>query len=346
MRDLADSWSILIEITNACRLKCAHCTCGVPHVRAPHVMDLATVERALQSLEGWTRGVGCFGGEPTLHPQFAEVCALFRKYFPREQCAVWTCGGPAYERHRADIERTFAMVSYNDHAEGGFHQPLMIAADEVVPDPVQRAALIERCWLQHHWSPMITPRGAFFCEVAATFDGLFGGPGGFPLEKGWWHRGVSDVQAQRARSCGSCSIPLPIEPVPDTLPFDYVSPGNAERLRAAGSPLALRGGLRIVSSVDLTHQVQRNPRFFAPTGTSHYWSRLHWRSAWWLAQQYRRNASGLRGLASDTARFVALRADQMRRGIGSRVSHTVGWIAGRPTHTRAATRQGGGPDVG
>ena len=194
MRQLADSWSILIEITNACRLKCAHCTCGVPHVRAPHFMDLDTLQRALESLEGWRKGVGCFGGEPTLHPRFPEVCALFRRYFPREQCAVWTCGGPAFERHRDEIDRTFAMVTYNDHQAEGYHQPLMIAADEVVADPVERARLIEGCWIQHHWSPMITPRGAFFCEVAATFDGLFNGPGGFPLEKGWWHRGLADIR--------------------------------------------------------------------------------------------------------------------------------------------------------
>jgi hypothetical protein len=309
MRQLADSWAILIEITNACRLKCAHCTCGVPHVRAPHFMDLATLQRALESLEGWRKGVGCFGGEPTLHPQFPEVCALFRRYFPREQCAVWTCGGPAYERHRAEIDRTFAMVTYNDHEADGHHQPLMIAADEVVADPVERARLIEGCWIQHHWSPMITPRGAFFCEVAATFDGLFNGPGGFPLDKGWWRRGLADIQEQRARACGSCSIPLPIQPQPDTLPFDYVSPRNAERLRAAGSPLALRGGLRIVTEVDLSQTQTRNPRFFAPTGTEHFWSRMQWRTAWWLVRQYATSPSGVRGLVQDSTRYMSLRLD-------------------------------------
>ena len=166
---------------------------------------------------------------------------------------MWTCGGPAFERHRDEIERTFAMVTYNDHEAEGHHQPLMIAADEVVADPVQRARLIEGCWIQHHWSPMITRRGAFFCEVAATFDGLFNGPGGFPLEKGWWRRGLADIQEQRARACGSCSIPLPIQPVWTRCRFGTdVSPRNAERLRRPVLRWHFEADMRIVSEVDLT----------------------------------------------------------------------------------------------
>jgi hypothetical protein len=42
-----------------------------------------------------------------------------------------------------------------------------------------------------------------------------------PLDKGWW----------------------PIEPFPGTAHADWVSPGNAGRLRCAGSPLALCGRL-------------------------------------------------------------------------------------------------------
>ena len=159
MRPLRDAWSILIEITNACRLRCAQCTAGVPHVRRPNFMSLEQLELALRSLEGWKKGVGCFGGEPTLHPQFPEVCALFGRYFPRRQLAFWTCGGPAYEQHRHLIDRTFGLVAYNDHQSPGFHQPLMIANEDVVPDPTTRQRLIENCWVPRHWSPLITHRG-------------------------------------------------------------------------------------------------------------------------------------------------------------------------------------------
>lgn len=308
MRPMADAWSILIEITNACRLRCAHCTAGVPHVRRPNFMTLDHLEKALQSLEGWQKGVGCFGGEPTLHPDFPEVCALFRRYFPKRQLAVWTCGGPRYEQYKELIADTFAIVTYNDHHAEGHHQPLMIANEEVVPDPEERRRLIENCWVPLHWSPLITHRGAFFCEVAATFDNLFDGPGGLPLEKGWWRRDFSAVAYQREHNCRFCSIPLPVQPQPDTLPADFVSPGNAARLRAAGSPLALQGKLAIVDSVDLTASLSRNPRWFAKTGTPHYWSRVTWRAGLWLAAQYRHVPGATTIFARDVTRYAKLKA--------------------------------------
>jgi hypothetical protein len=285
-------------------------------------MSLDTLESSLRSLEGWKKGVGCFGGEPTLHPEFPAVCALFGQYFPKRQLAFWTCGGPAYERHRALIERTFGSITYNDHQSEGYHQPLMIAADEVVPDPVRRRELIEHCWIQQHWSPMITHRGAFFCEVAATFDNLFDGVGGFALEPGWWKEGRSDVAGQRERYCGSCSIPLPIEPVRDTFPVDFVSPGNAARLRAAGSPLALRGGIREVTSIDLDAAPTRNPRYFAMPGTPHYWSKMPLRMGFWMAAQYLSISSGPRAFLIDTARFSSLK-------VRSTANSFTRWARGR-----------------
>jgi hypothetical protein len=322
---MADAWSILIEVTNACRLRCAHCTAGVPHVRKPYFMALDHLEHALQSLEGWKKGVGCFGGEPTLHPQFPDVCALFAKYFPRRQLAMWTCGGPQYETHRQLIDETFAILAYNDHHSAGFHQPLMIANEEVVPDPDERRRLIENCWVPHHWSPLITHRGAFFCEVAATFDNLFDGPGGHPLVKGWWKKDFSAFAYQREHNCRFCSLPLPVEPLPDTLRADSVSPGNAERLKTVGSPLALQGRLRVVQEVDLRRSLQRNPRWFAPPGTSHYWTRLTVRAGFWLAAQYRHVPGARRAFARDLSRYTALKVSY---AAGTMAAAARQWLGG------------------
>lgn len=322
MRPLAHAWSILIEVTNACHHRCAHCTAGVPHVRRPHFMPLAQIEQALQSLAGWKKGVGCYGGEPTLHPQFPEICDLYARYFPRRQLAVWTAGGPRYELHRPLIERTFGLVAYNDHQASGFHKPLLVANEDVVPDEATRRALVENCWVPRHWSPLITHRGAFFCEVAATFDTLFDGPGGHPVEPGWWKKDFSAFAYQREAHCGRCSLPLPLDSLSDSLPADSVSPGNERRLIAAGSPLALRGGLHVVRQVDLRHQVDRNPRWFTAPGSDHYWTRLSIRSGIWMALQYRYVPGGARVFARDLGRFAALKAADVRQ----RLSRAVGGL--------------------
>jgi hypothetical protein len=328
MRPLADAWSILIEVTNACHLRCAHCTAGVPHVRRPYFMTLEQLELALKSLEGWKKGVGCFGGEPTLHPQFTEVCALFSRYFPRRQLAIWTIGGPNYERYRDLIDRTFGLVSYNDHRSRGFHKPILIGIQEVVPDEATRRQLIENCWVPRHWSPLITHRGAFFCEVAATFDNLFDGPGGHPLEPGWWKKDFSAFAYQREHNCRHCSIPLPIETLPDDMPVDHVSPGNAERLRAAGSPLAIRGRLRMVNEVDLGKRVRRNPRWFATPGTPHYWTRLSLRCGVWLALQYRYVPHAAGAFVRDLSRFAALDLAYRTRAVTASLRRV--WRTGSP----------------
>lgn len=247
MKPLYDAWLIQIEVTNACHLRCSHCSRGVPHVRGPYFMAVSEVEKALQSLEGWTKGVGCMGGEPTMHPEFIEICKLYQKYVGRFRSGLWTSGGPEYKKYEKLIHETFRMVLYNDHSEVGKHQPLMIASEECVPDEKLRNELIDNCWLQKLWSPAINVKGAFFCEVAAVFDLLFDGPGGYPVEGEWWKRGVGDFQDQRDRYCRYCSIAVPLQSVPNDLGYDYVSPGNLRRLRKAGSPWVKKGKAKLVN---------------------------------------------------------------------------------------------------
>lgn len=210
-------------------------------------MPLEEIERALQSLKGWPRVVGCMGGEPTIHPEFEQICALYNDYFPRHQCGLWTSGGRQFERFRELIKRTFRVVLYNDHSEIGKHHPWMIACDECIPDDVLREELIDNCWIQKFWSPSINPKGAFFCEIAAVFDLLFNLDGGYPVAPGWWKKEVKDFRDQRERYCDLCSMCVPLPNVPNDHQYEYVSHGNAVRLMEAKSPWA--DSLDIVTDV-------------------------------------------------------------------------------------------------
>jgi len=211
-------------------------------------MELDYVERALQSLKGWPKGVGCMGGEPTLHPEFESICNLYRNYIPRNRAGLWTSGGPRYKKYEKLIHETFGILLYNDHSEVGKHQPLMIAIEECVPDEDLRNELIDNCWLQKLWSPAITPKGGFFCEVAAVFDFLFDGPGGYDLDTRWWFKKTKEFQDQVERYCRFCSIAVPFPAIRNDLEIDYVSPGNLRRLQKAKSPWVLRS--RVVSKED------------------------------------------------------------------------------------------------
>ena len=96
--------------------------------------------------------------------------------------------------------------------------------------------LIDNCWIQEQWSASITPKGAFFCEVAASLDYLFDGPGGYSLEKDGG-KTPEEFQDQVKRYCTNCSGALPMAAESDgqggreKATIDTVSPTMLEKLK-------------------------------------------------------------------------------------------------------------------
>jgi hypothetical protein len=253
MRPIYENAVIHLDVTNVCHLSCANCTRHVGHHRKPYFMDMETVERGIVSLLDFPGRIGVMGGEPTLHPQFRDILATFRRMAPREKREFWTAGF-RWDDYKDDILDTFDrdLIHYNDHTQTtGRHQSLLIAIEEAIPDPELRKILIDNCPYQARWSASITPKGGFFCEIAASLDWLMDGPGGYPIEPGWWDRTPDRFQDQVERYCNKCSGAIPMASEPDGRggrdgpTVDTVSPGNLERLRAAGSPKVARGGFRV-----------------------------------------------------------------------------------------------------
>jgi hypothetical protein len=255
MKPIADNRVIQIEVTNGCVLSCSNCTRHVGHHRRPFMMSAEKVAEAIASLEGFPGQIGLMGGEPAMHPQFREIMELYREMIPdRRRRSFWTTGWK-WMTYCEDIAETFDpdLVHYNDHTQTtGKHQPLLIASEDVIPDAALREELIDDCWIQRQWSASITPKGAFFCEVAASLDYLFDGPGGWPVEPGWWQRIPDDYAEQRAFACGKCSAAIPMETLSDARGgrdsaknFDIVSPSSLARLKAVGSPKIARGQYKV-----------------------------------------------------------------------------------------------------
>ena len=103
----------------------------------------------------------------------------------------------------------------------------------------------DNCWLQNEWSAGITPKGCFFCEVAGVLDMLLDGPGGWPIEPGWWKR-TPDQFGDQLHWCELCGFALSTFTRDSAEEVDDMSPEWYERLKSIGSPKLSSGRYNVV----------------------------------------------------------------------------------------------------
>ncbi len=271
MRSPSEMAVIQIEITNACVHQCSNCTRFCGHHRKNFFMDRETFMRAVNSLAEFPNTVGMMGGEPTLHPDFAELATYFKEHFgsretmkrgrlpipdfskyiadefrfpgPKER-GLWTIGGKHYYRNFELIQDTFNTQVINDHQYDSLHQGILLARKDLgVPDD-KWEKIRDACWLQNMWSASITPKGAFFCEIAAALDMLFDGPGGWPIEPGWWKR-TPEAFGDQLNWCEFCGIALKGPTSLASEATDDVTISILERLEKLESPKVARKKYRL-----------------------------------------------------------------------------------------------------
>jgi hypothetical protein len=260
---LAQQLKIQVEVTNACPHRCASCTRFCGHHMRPYMVELPHFRNALDSLSGYPHMVGVMGGEPTLHPQFDEICRIIAQERPESRpmpeprrraiadfaqyCnahlgdlnwrrGLWTSLGRAYYRHYEVIQETFGYQCINDHKHGGEHICLTLPRKELGVTDREWFELRDNCWLQREWSASITPHGAYFCEVAGSIDLLFnGGKLAWKVEKDWWMRTPREF-GEQLQLCEMCSACLPVPRLRANSETDMATPGMIERLQAVASP--------------------------------------------------------------------------------------------------------------
>lgn len=269
-----DMQVIDIEITNFCPILCSNCTRFCGHHKKSFFMDFETFRKAVDSMDGFAGVVGILGGEPTLHPQFEKFADYFKDHFGLKEHdtslrrpvkdfigyilarafnynnpsinkrGLWSSTGNGYYKHFETIQDTFGYQVINDHINPSTHLSLMITRKELGIHDDEWVKLRDNCWIQNTWSADITPKGAFFCEIAASLDYLLDGPGGWPIEKGWWLREPKDFKEQLGW-CELCSAALPVSKRSAKEGIDDISPIWYEKLKIMGSPKLRKGKYKI-----------------------------------------------------------------------------------------------------
>lgn len=260
MRSPKDMGIIQIDITNACPHMCSNCTRFCGHHKKPFFMSFDTFKQAVDSLEEFPNMVGIIGGEPTVHPEFDKfaeylrksrigegVVPVLRKPVPsmldfiftnlasKQKIGLWSSLNKTYYKHFETINDTFQAQFLNDHENTCLHQALLMPRKELGISDEEWIPKRDACWVQNTWSATITPKGAFFCEVAGSLDMLFDGPGGWEVTSDWWKRTPEEF-GEQLNWCELCSGCLDVPKRISNDERDDMTPQIYERLKAMKSP--------------------------------------------------------------------------------------------------------------
>ncbi len=287
MRSPSDMEFIQIDITNACNMRCSNCTRFCGNHAKPFFMDFDTFKRAVDSMDGFDGVTGIIGGEPTLHPEFERFAGYLREKFGKPSgsdallypqkdfihsiherefdsevirkradgsqfmkkhgVGLWSNMSGTYRKYYEVIQDTFSVEYLNDHLNPSYHQPGLFSRKDLnIPDD-EWIKIRDKCWIQNTWSATITPKGAFFCEVAGALDMLFDGPGGWKIEPGWWKRTPEDFKDQ-LHWCDICGFALEGRTFTrdSQEETDDVSPALYEMLKNTSSPKLKSGHINPV----------------------------------------------------------------------------------------------------
>lgn len=293
MRSPAEMDTIQVELCSACVLHCSNCTRFSGTKPKESFMPEEQFRAAIDSLVGYAMLpqaiVGFMGGEPMLHPKFADFCRYASSKIPRKHLGLWSTfpDSPNYRKHAQLICDTFGVVLLNDHSRPDIlHAPVLMAAEdhfkqpcpacggdgllheEVCPECAGHGSVTddealyqatEHCWVQESWSASINNKGAWFCEVAGALSDLFDGPEGWEVKPGWWKKTPMDFKEQREWACRRCGAALPLERIRNSQhPTDDVSVSNLERLKAIKSKKVARGEFALHQEFKFDQRLMNN----------------------------------------------------------------------------------------
>lgn len=271
MKKIADKPTILIDITNKCINSCSNCMRFCGHYQNPYFMDFEFFKNAIDSLDGWNGQIGIIGGEPLLHPDFAKMVQYLHdkfgtatnKMFTEPVCDVnkyamdympynhgklrlyTTAETNNFYDNMELICDTFSSLRCNDHKNKTKHFSVLVNYKDLGISDEEFEKRENRCWIQNNCGASITPKGAFFCEMAGALDLLFDGPGGWDVKPDWWKRVDYSDQKHWCKICGA-RLGLPM--LDDNQKFDYITESIKNKL--PNSKKIKNGDYKIITKED------------------------------------------------------------------------------------------------
>lgn len=234
-----------VKVTNACDLDCNNCSVAVGFAKALKQKFFMTPDQfrtALRSLRGYDGVIGMFGGNPCIHPDFPELCQIFKEEVPdQDQRGLWS-NRPF--KHAALCRDTFSPTHSNlnvhgsqvawDEFKAGWpeaklleagrghsrHSPIFGSPRDVGVTEDEMWEAVSKCYVNQTWSAAITVVDGelfgYFCEIAATMAEITNSPGtGYLIIEGWYDRRMPEFSHQVQTACPFCLIPMNAKKIMD-----------------------------------------------------------------------------------------------------------------------------------
>jgi hypothetical protein len=280
----SEAWCVELDCTNKCFRRCSNCTRMVAHFSDEDRYEMTPeqfrnavlavrdfVTDSLPDRYGRRKIIGIMGGESLMCDNFPAYVDIMCELVPRKNRGLLT--GLPWRSHRYAREvikllgprpspsihpnTDMGWINENFHTEemAVHHQPVLVAAEEVIADKKEMWRLVDNCWLHELWSPCVNPSGFWFCEIAgAMATAMQDTAEAIPLSEDCWRGDIGweedesgvpfptgKFAKQIAKWCPRCGIPLPTKSRRDKEGKDDMTAGNVERLMAAGSPRVAAG---------------------------------------------------------------------------------------------------------
>lgn len=252
MRSPSEMHIICIDITNKCDLHCSNCTRLLGQQTKFWDMTPENFRLALRSLAGFKGVIAMIGGNPCMHPKFAELCKIFEEEIPnKKQRGLWSNNIFRFEEI---IAQTFGFFNLNPHDDprgkesmerlkkaipniswykgSSNHAPLLAASKDLFNSEEELWDAISHCDINREWSAtLIQNQGnlrAYFCEVAASFDLARGTDHGRDPVPGWWNASITSFGDQVKTFCPGCGVPARLKPIKDSKEIDQYTESNRD----------------------------------------------------------------------------------------------------------------------
>ena len=217
---------VAISVTNVCDYRCGGCSqfCGHYPKERHWFLGLEDFIEQVGMAARRNPIVAVFGGEPTLHPRYAEMLDFMLSRGDL-RFHVFT-NGRRFVMNHPNVEY-WHMPKSESGGEFCF-LPTAVAAKDVLklPDPKSYWRLAKRNCVQWRSSlcyPMYLGKQAYLCQSAGAFDELAGERHGWPIRPGTdpLDRTDAEIEEQAGHFCHRCAWCLP-EEVLRTLPSQWL----------------------------------------------------------------------------------------------------------------------------